>query len=100
MSKNFSSFDNLTALFTSIGNKFKNYMSMKKNSNTYAANASSCSVALDLDDGDYELDIICPEETVGVKSVTYASKQVNVVFKSAHKPTTAGTLWVVARKVV
>lgn len=66
--------------------------------NTYSAGDGSVNVSIDLDDGNYTIEAFCGEEKVTKKSVTYSSKTITVTFD--NKPSTAGTLWVIARKVV
>ena len=70
---------------------------IKTASNTYNANASSCTASLNLEDGNYLIEVYCSEEAVTKSSVTYASSVVTVTFNV--KPTSNGTMWVVARKV-
>lgn len=69
----------------------------KMASSSYVSGASSVNVSIDLDDGDYAVEAFCGEERVTKQNVTYASKVVTVTFDD--KPSSAGTLWVIARKV-
>lgn len=72
---------------------------LKKASNTYSANAASCSVSIDLSDGNYVIEAYCTEEAVTKLDTTaYLSGVLTVNFQK--KPTVNGTMWVVARKVV
>lgn len=69
----------------------------KMASSSYVSGASSVNVSIDLDDGDYAVEAFCGEERVTKQNVTYVSKVVTVTFDD--KPSSAGTLWVIARKV-
>lgn len=66
--------------------------------NTYSAGDSNVNVPIDLDDGSYTIQAFCGEEGVTKQSITYGTKTITVTFD--NKPSTAGTLWVIARKVV
>ena len=71
-------------------------------SNTYLANASSCSVSMNLDDGDYTVKAFCTEDSLERTTITYNSTNhiVTITFDDNNKPTVDGTMWVIARKVV
>jgi len=70
---------------------------IKTASNTYSANDASCSVSLNLEDGNYLIEVYCSEESVTKTSVTYSSSVITVTFNT--RPASSGTMWVVARKV-
>jgi len=70
----------------------------KMANSTYNNGATSVNVSIDLDDGDYAIEAFCGEERVTKQSITYNNKIVTVAFDD--KPSSAGTLWVIARKVV
>lgn len=66
-------------------------------SNTYSANASSCSISINLETGTYTIELFSTENKISQSNISYSSSVLKVTFNK--RPTKNGTLWVVATKI-
>lgn len=68
-------------------------------SQSYAANALTCEISIDLTDATYAVEAFSTEQHVTKNNISYNSSTHKLTVTFDNKPSVAGTVWIVATKV-